>query len=89
MTTFDSATLISLLWGIVSIFIFKIIPLKDGAMVLVSYLAPLAVVALAVFIVDGSGGFTWQKYLLDVLVAYSANQALFQAAKHTLPAAVV
>lgn len=84
----DTATLISLIWGVVSIFIFKVLPTKDGPMVLISYLAPLGVCAVAVLIVDGSAGWNWQKYAIDVLVAYGANQGLFQAAKHTVPAAV-
>lgn len=87
-TALDTATLISLIWGIVSVVIFKVIPLKDGPMVLVSYLAPLAVCAVAVLIVDGTANFNWSKYLVDLGVAYGANQALFQAAKTVVPTAV-
>jgi acyl-coenzyme A synthetase/AMP-(fatty) acid ligase len=87
-TALDLSTLISLIWGIVSVVIFKVIPLKGGWITLVSYLAPLAVCGAAVFVVDGSSGFTWQKYLVDVVTAYGANQALFNAAKATVPAAV-
>ena len=85
----DTATLISLLWGIVSVILFKVIPWKGGMMVLLTYLAPIGVVAVAVLVVDGTTHWSWQKYLIDVLIAYGANQAIFQAAKTTVPAAVV
>lgn len=87
-TTLDLSTLISLIWGLVSTLLFKVIPLKGAPIVLVTYLGPLLVCALAVFIVDGTAGFTVQRYLVDVLTAYGANQALFNAAKVTVPGTV-
>jgi TRAP-type C4-dicarboxylate transport system permease small subunit len=81
----DTATLISLIWGVVSIFIFKVLPTKDGPMILISYLAPIGVVALAVLVVDGTAGWSWQKYAIDVLVAYGANQGLFNGATVVAP----
>jgi len=87
-TSLDLTTVISLIWGIVSVFIGKFVPAKDGWAVVISYLSPLVVCAAAVFFINGTGHWSWQTFAIDVAAAYAANQALFQAGKTLVPVAV-
>jgi len=87
----DAATLAAILFGVVSPFLFRAVPLKDNAMIAFTWVVTFLFALIAVVAIDQLQGiaFSWARLIIDIGGAYAIQAGIFTAAKHNIPAAVV
>jgi hypothetical protein len=87
---FDAATLAALIFGAISPVLLKAVPLKDNAMIAVTWTVTFLVALAAVLAVDQLQHivFTWTRLLIDIGAAYTIQAGLFTLGKHNAPALV-